>query len=106
MRAGLLRYPIDILQATKTKGLSGESVPVWSLFCSTKSNVLFKSGDKKISDNQFINGRVVDFTIRYNILITEQMRVKYEGNIYKVIFINPNILTGSKIITCDYLEKA
>ena len=106
MRAGLLRYPIIILHGTGIKSGLGSKEITWSMFSQTKSNVIFKTGDKNIVDNQFTNGKNVDFVIRYNVQITDQMRVKYEGNIYKIIFINPNVLTGQKIVSCEYLEKA
>ena len=106
MRAGLLRFLITILQPTSVKSGLGSKDKTWTEFKLTKCDVKFKTGDKNVVDNQFTNGKSVDFIIRYNVQITDQMRVKYEGNVYKIIFINPNILTGQKIISCEYLEKA
>lgn len=106
MRAGLLRFPITIMQLTRTKGDYGDDLNNWSVFCTTKANVIYKSGNKGVTDNQIINGQVVDFTIRHNIAVLEQMRVIYEDRLYRILFINKNVINNSQIITCDYLEKS
>jgi SPP1 family predicted phage head-tail adaptor len=106
MRAGLLRFPITIMQLSRTKGAFGDDINEWSLFCTTKANVTYRSGNKGETDNQIINSQVVDFTIRHNIQVLEKMRIIYEDRLYKILFISKNIITNSQIITCDYLEKA
>lgn len=106
MRAGLLRFPIVILEEAKTKDSFGATKKTWVEFTRTKSNITYKTGDKKVEDNKFINSQNIDFTIRHNIKVDEQMRIQYDGKLYKVQFINRNIINNSQIVTCDFIEKA
>ena len=105
MRAGLLRFPITILQRAETKDDFGAVVITWTEFARTKCNKSYRTGNKQEKDDQITNTQTLDFTIRHNIKVDEQMRLQYDGKLYKIGFINKNILSNSQIITAEYIEK-
>ena len=105
MRAGLLRFPISILEKQETKDEYGATSTNWVEFQKTKANVVNLSGKKGVSDEQINNTRITDFTIRHNIKVDEKMRIIYDGNLYKINFINKFILYNYQIIGTEYIEK-
>ena len=105
MRAGLLRYIMVLQKRTETRPAMGAVQATYTDLAPVRCNVVVTTGTFKNSDSQFINSQVVDFTVRYNIEVNEEMRIKYEGRIYKILFISPDIKKGSKTIVVEFLSK-
>jgi SPP1 family predicted phage head-tail adaptor len=106
MRAGLLRFPIVILEKSETKDSYGATSDNWGVFADTKANVVNVNGQKKISDDQFTHSNATEFTIRHNIKVNEKMRIQYDGKLYKILYINKFILNNNQIIGTEFLERA
>lgn len=105
MRAGLLRYNIIILSQQTTRGSAGEDETEWVEFAHTKANVINLNGVKKLNVDQITNTNITQFVIRYNIAIDEEMRIKYDGKIYAIDYINKYITNMNQVIGTQFLER-
>ena len=106
MRAGLLRYSMILQEKIETRPAMGAIKATYVDLAPCKCNVIVKTGTTKDSDSQLMNSQVIEFTIRYNVVVDEEMRIKYNGRIYKILFINPEVTKGSTTIMAEYLNKA
>lgn len=103
MRAGSLQYRIKVIQSQLTTDEFGAKSEYWVLYHDMRAGILYKSGNKSITDNEMFNSSSVDFSVRYDENITEQMRVVYNNKIYKIAAINRNPFDNSLVISTELI---
>lgn len=99
MRAGNLRYLIEIFTQGKITNELGEVVKTPVLFKSVRSDIKYNSGKETEIDSQLTAIQKVIFEIRYDPAITETMTVKYAGHVYDIRYIEP-VRREKTILTC------
>jgi phage head-tail adaptor, putative, SPP1 family len=88
MRAGLLKQIIEIQAKTIIKDEYGADVETYLPFLTTRCDVRYKTGTKQLSEMEIFNDQTLEFNIRYRSGIDETMRIKFNGRLYKIVFIN------------------
>jgi len=84
MRAGKLDRRITIQSKSEVVDAFGERTNTWSTFLTVWSMPVQKDGKEQTSDSNRSTDRMVNFRIRYNGTITNEMRVIWESNYYKI----------------------
>lgn len=84
MKVGLLDRRITIQEKTEVVASNGQRTLTWATLLSTWSNPVEKDGQEKTENNNRSTKRMVNFRIRYRSNITNEMRVVWEGNYYKI----------------------
>jgi SPP1 family predicted phage head-tail adaptor len=84
MRAGKLDRRIVIQNKAEVIDAFGFRDLSWSIFLTVWSMPVQKDGKEQTTDNNRSTERPVYFRIRYNSTITNEMRVIWEGNYYKI----------------------
>jgi SPP1 family predicted phage head-tail adaptor len=84
MRAGKLDRRIVIQNKAEVIDAYGFRTLSWSTFLTVWSMPVQKDGKEQTTDNNRSTDRMVNFRTRYNSTITNEMRVIWEGNYYKI----------------------
>ena len=87
IRSGELRYRINIYSITRTKNLTGEEERTLSLYRSVRAARKFIGGTTKEVDNQMAAQQTVDFKIRYDKNVEEEMVIIFDGKKYQTTYI-------------------
>jgi len=91
MRAGALRYVVNLYTITKTKDDSGQQLRTRTFYGKFRSDRKYMSGTEGTVVSQVTAVPTVLFKMRYDAGINEKMELEFEGNFYNIIFINyPN----------------
>lgn len=101
MRAGLLREFVEFLELTEIKSNSGFAKKEYVSFLSTRCSrrkLSASMGDGLNANEEFIANTVV-IQVRYNSLIEESNRIKYNGKMYKIILLDKQLQDNSYLIT-------
>jgi SPP1 family predicted phage head-tail adaptor len=78
---------IKIQKPTATLNLANEEIITWSTFATPYANKKDRSGGETF-DGAVIAFSVTDWNIRFLSGLTEEMRVKYEDDIYSILNIS------------------
>jgi SPP1 family predicted phage head-tail adaptor len=84
MRAGLLDRLVTVESKSEAVDAYGQPVLTWSTFIQVRANVVQKDGLEQTSDSNRSTKRMVNFRIRYKSTITNEMRILWESNYYKI----------------------
>jgi len=84
MKAGRLDRRITIQVKTEVVTTNGQRTNTWATHLTTWSNPVEKDGLEKTDNNNRSTLRMVNFRIRYNSTITNEMRVVWEGKYYTI----------------------
>lgn len=87
MIAGNLRYKIEILTPSKTKGEYGAEKEIFVNYMTLRAAKKELSGTKGMDNNEIFNSYKIEFTIYYRKGINETMRIRYNDRDYKINFI-------------------
>jgi SPP1 family predicted phage head-tail adaptor len=82
------RYDIIIQNKQITRDSYGGTNEQWVDFLNLKGSVKYNSGSKGVSNEEVFNFLAVTFITHYR-PITDDMRILFDGNKYKINFINP-----------------
>jgi SPP1 family predicted phage head-tail adaptor len=88
MLSALLNRVITIEKGITTVNSVGTPAFIWSAYIDTYSGIYNPSGDTRFTQDGQIIAYSTVFTIRYNNdtkLINNKYRIKYNGNIYKIV---------------------
>jgi SPP1 family predicted phage head-tail adaptor len=88
MRAGLLNKPIIINKPVVVKDEFGGEVETYVNHISTRANVTFNSGNRKMEASEIVTDCTVTFTVRHYHRINETMQIVYDGRKYRILSIN------------------
>ena len=106
MRAGSLKYTIKLLVSKLTSDSFGAKTEEWIVYADVRAGIIYKGGNKNISDYEMFNSSNIDFTMRYDKLINEQMRINFNNKIYKIASLNKNPFDNSLIVSAELIVGA
>jgi SPP1 family predicted phage head-tail adaptor len=87
MRGGRLDRRIIVEKKTESVATNGQRTLTWATFLTIWGDQLqgvTESGGEQTTDNNRTTNRLVRFTTRYNSTITNEMRIKWNGEYYKI----------------------
>lgn len=84
MKGGVLDRRIIIESKSEVIASNGQRTLTWSTFLTVWSNPVEKDGLEKTDDSNRSTKRMVNFRVRYNSTITNEMRIKWDGEWYKI----------------------
>jgi head-tail adaptor len=87
--AGDLRYPIIITKLTSTKNEYNEDVQSYNTHISCKAGVKYQSGQKTLDNKEIFTKQFLIFSMYYR-AVDETMRILFDGNNYKITFLEKN----------------
>ena len=100
------RERISFLKAETTRSRSGQLVDEWLPASEILANVPAERRKRKVANDeamnakeQFIELKIV-FWLRYDDSITDDLRIVYNGKLYKILDIDRNFYDNSCLITC------
>jgi head-tail adaptor len=90
MKAGLLKYKIEIWAPTITTTDYGTHKEIYSKSYTTRANVFFNSGTRTTENDEIVYPKTRSFIVRHYVPVTDPMRVKFEDKFYRIVSINKN----------------
>lgn len=84
MIGGVLDRRITIQSKSETIATNGQRTLTWATFLTVWSNPVQKDGKEQISDGNRSTNRMVNFRVRYNSTITNEMRILWDGDYYRI----------------------
>ena len=84
MKGGRLDRRIIVQVKAETVATNMQRTLQWSTFLTIWSNPVQKDGVEKTDNENRSTKRMVNFRVRYNSTITNEMRIIWEGNYYKI----------------------
>jgi len=107
MRAGLLREFVEFLELREEKSNSGFSKKEYTSSLKTRCSrrkLSASMGDGINANEEFISNTVV-IQVRYNSLINENNRIKYNGKMYSIILLDRQLQDNSYLITMSKINE-
>jgi len=105
MNPGKMNQRIEIWSVTRSRGAQGGWEETWALYKTRWASVQLTKAQEKFKGGQIQNPVDALFRIRYVSGITEEMRIRHDGNHYEILsVINPEEanreleIAGKKII--------
>lgn len=105
INSGLLQYRIRFLQADVERNDFGEQMQSWKPVYSCRANVRFMKGSRAIMAGELWNPTSVVITCRRNSIINNRQRIRWEGNTYTIVSINPDTADRSLTIVADLINE-
>jgi len=84
MASGRLDRRITIQSKSVAKDSYGQNITTWSTFLTVWSNPVQREGREQTADNNRTTMRPITFRTRWNSTITNEMRIIWEGEYYKI----------------------
>lgn len=84
MIIGKLDRRITIQNFSSVIASSGQRIKTWSTHLTVWANAMQKMGKETTEDDNRSTSRMVEFKVRWNSTITNQMRIIWEDNYYKI----------------------
>lgn len=84
MKGGNLDRRITIQNKTEVIATNGQRTLTWATFLTVWSNPVEKDGFEKTDNNNRSTTRMVSFRVRYNSTITNEMRILWGSEYYKI----------------------
>ena len=104
MRAGDLKYVITIQQPITVQNEYGANGIDWKDVISTRAKAEQNSGNRQNENNEIVHTYTITFTIRYYHNITDDMRIIWNGNKYRILSINKEIYKQSATIITELIN--
>lgn len=99
---GDLRYKAQFLSASSERDEFGSPTETWEVEFTLRVGLKTNSGAKKIDAEEKFNSKLITIKSYYRQSITDKMRVRFEGNDYRIMLIEP---VGYKDEMLIHLEK-
>ncbi len=87
IRAGEFRYRINIYSITRTPNEYGEPSKSLTLYNSVRAARKFIGGTTSEIDEQMVPQQTVEFKVRFDFNLVEDMVVMFSGNKYQVMYV-------------------
>ena len=84
MKGGVLDRRITIQNKTEVIATNGQRTVTWATFLTIWSNPVEKDGFENTANNNRSTTRIVSFRVRYNSTITNEMRILWGSEYYKI----------------------
>jgi SPP1 family predicted phage head-tail adaptor len=104
MRSGQLKYKISILINDVSFDEYNNVVDNWLVYREVRAGVVYKSGDKLVQEYQIFNSNTLDFIIRYDKYINEDMRIKFNERYFKINYLYKNPYDNTLTISTELIS--
>lgn len=84
MKSGVLDRRIVIQNKSEVVATNGQRTLTWATFLTVWSNPVEKDGMERTDDKNRTTARMVNFRVRYNSTITNEMRIIWDSEYYKI----------------------
>ena len=105
MRAGQLRYPIDILRHIVERTEYGSVNDKYEFFFKTRADVNALSGGRDDDGREIFYEHTYRFTVRSYVPVTDFDRIYYKEQMYRIINIDDDELLNCKYITAQLVNE-
>ena len=105
MRAGLLTEVITLLKCSMVKDIYGSESKTWEVLKTIKASKQKFTGNRITSDYEVINTSTLIFDVRIYHDINEQMRIRYNNDIYVILSIDCDKTKQLKTIKCEKINE-
>ena len=103
--SGLLKYRRSFLQADVDRNSFGEQIQTWIPTYTCRADVKFSKGSRAILAGEVWNPTSVVITCRRSDKINNRQRIRWEGNQYNIVSINPDAADRSLTIIADLINE-
>lgn len=103
--SGLLKYRISFLQADVDRNSFGEQIQTWNMAYTCRADVKFSKGSRAILAGEVWNPTSVVITCRRSDKINNRQRIRWEGNQYNIVSMNPDAADRSLTIIADLINE-
>lgn len=104
MRAGSLSEVITIQQSVYSQDEFGASSLNWIDFVTTRANIKYLNGNRVNENQEIVFTYEYDFIIRNYHSITEDMRIIWKGNKYRILTIEEDKHLQQKLIRTEKIN--
>lgn len=104
MRAGLLKYPIEIWTKTITTNDFGEEEETWDMTYQTRARLLHDGGTRVVNNEQIFYEHSKTFQVREYVPVGEYDRIKWRGDFYRILNIEPDVDRMQQIIKTELVD--
>ena len=105
MIGGRLDRRITVQEKAESTDAYGQRTLTWSTHLTVWANYFHKTGKEQTEDNNRSTMRQVEFRTRYNSSITNEMRILYNSEYYKIEDIKEIQRQDGLIIMCTKLAQ-
>jgi SPP1 family predicted phage head-tail adaptor len=105
MRLGNLDRRINVEEYSEVIDAAGFRVQTWTLHKQMWANFLHKKGSEQDIDKNRTTSRTVEFKTTWHTTITNEMRIFYNGDYYKIEDIKEIQREVGLIIMCTKLQQ-
>lgn len=105
MRAGDLRETITIQQPITIQNEYGANGIEWKDVISTRAKADYNSGNRQNENNEIVHNHTITFTMRYYHKVSDDMRIIWNGNKYRILSINKEIYKQSTTIITELINE-
>lgn len=99
--AGTLKYKLDFYKITISQSDSGFVSSSKEFYFSSKASLKKMSGDLKENAKEQFHTEILNFKLRYDKRLSNDLIVKYLDNDFKVLFIERNLFDNSVVLTIE-----
>lgn len=106
MRSGLLNKKVELWRKTVSQSSSGAMTEDWKVLKELKSYTFRKSGRATVINDEAIDINKIRIQVRNQHDIREQDRIKYNGVMYEIYFLQPvDVVERFLMIHCTRLNE-
>jgi SPP1 family predicted phage head-tail adaptor len=105
MKSGRLDKRINIEVKSEVIGASGFRSLSWTVHKACWASFVHKTGGENTDDKNRTTSRIVEFKTRWFSTVTNQMRVYYNGDYYKIEDIKEIQRQQGMILMCSKLQQ-
>lgn len=105
LSGGSLDDRVVFLRAAVSRNDYGEQVTEWAEAYRCHARVVFKKGEKALSDGEVWLPHTIAVTIRWTPRVDERMRLRWDGKEYAIESLNGTCREGQLVMTASRVEK-
>ena len=105
LTAGSLKDRVTILEPKLERGKFGEQTIAYIDAKTVWAKVDYKKGSQIITAGEVWMSNDIGITMRYNSIMTEQCRIRWDGKIYQVDSLNRSRADGSMVIVAARIDE-
>lgn len=99
-----MRYTIELYTLTTVKDAYGAPTETWTKTLTMRAGMKPTGGSKVIENNEKFNSRLRQWSVYYRSSIVEKMRVKFAGEWYRILSIDPVGFKEGLIINTELIN--
>lgn len=105
MRSGAIVRKVELWKKNVTRNSFGEQQEDWYLFKKIRAYTHMRSGRQTIDNDEVFDTIKIRLQVRNQHDIKEFDRIKYQGNMYVIDFIQLDLTTRWLTISCERLNE-